>query len=325
MPVISVIVPVYQVEEYLERCVDSILAQSFHNFELILVDDGSPDGSGAICDTYASKDSRVRVIHKENGGLSDARNAGIEIAQGKYLTFIDSDDYVRPDMLKALIEAINKYNTDISVCGLMGTTGELLPESKCGWQARIETPEQYYTRNSSIATSACGKLYRKSCFDNVRYPKGKLHEDAFVTYQVLFPCGQIAVMDDAGYACYTNPDSITRSSWHCGRLDLLEAIEQQINYFKQSGNQFMYRYMIREYVKCILWQQKAAEQTQNLLDREKGRKILYKKGRSALRKYWRDKVISGPEDMWIYSIFYPKLTKVYMFMCAVLKKWAGGS
>jgi glycosyltransferase involved in cell wall biosynthesis len=115
---ISIIVPVYDVEKYLKKCVDSILNQTFKDFELILVDDGSPDNSGAICDQYAEKDSRVRVIHKENGGLSDARNAGIEVARGKYLGFVDSDDFVNEDMYKQLYTSIIENNADLSICGI---------------------------------------------------------------------------------------------------------------------------------------------------------------------------------------------------------------
>ncbi len=115
---ISIIVPVYKVEKYLKKCVDSILAQTFSDFELILVDDGSPDNSGRICDDYAKKDARVRVVHKQNGGLSSARNAGIEVAKGKYLGFVDSDDYIAEDMYELLYKAIIKEEADLSICGI---------------------------------------------------------------------------------------------------------------------------------------------------------------------------------------------------------------
>lgn len=118
MPKISIIVPVYNVEKYLEKCVRSILAQTFTDFELILVDDGSPDSSGAMCDQFAEQDQRVKVIHKENGGLSDARNAGIEIATGEYLGFVDSDDYIADDMYELLYTNIVKEDADLSICGI---------------------------------------------------------------------------------------------------------------------------------------------------------------------------------------------------------------
>ncbi|HEL7541574.1 TPA: glycosyltransferase, partial [Enterococcus faecalis] len=118
MPKISIIVPVYNVEKYLEKCVRSILAQTFTDFELILVDDGSPDSSGAMCDQFAEQDERVKVIHKENGGLSDARNAGIEIATGEYLGFVDSDDYIADDMYELLYTNIVKEDADLSICGI---------------------------------------------------------------------------------------------------------------------------------------------------------------------------------------------------------------
>ncbi|EGP5489252.1 glycosyltransferase, partial [Enterococcus faecium] len=129
---ISIIVPVYKVEPYLRKCVDSILAQTFTDFEVILVDDGSPDNSGKICDEYASKDSRVRVIHKKNGGLSSARNAGIDVARGKYLGFVDSDDYIEKDMYELLYDNIVKEQADLSICGIYdiyaGKKVKILPE-----------------------------------------------------------------------------------------------------------------------------------------------------------------------------------------------------
>ncbi|RGM21729.1 glycosyltransferase family 2 protein [Eubacterium sp. OM08-24] len=163
---ISVIVPVYKVEEYIYRCVDSILAQSFKDFELILVDDGSPDNCGKICDEYAQKDKRITVIHKENGGLSDARNTGIDWAlknsNSNWITFIDSDDWVHTDYLKNLYNAVKENNVDISVCGYVNTTGEDdLHTKNSEINTLLCTPEDFFINNNINAVVAWGKLYKK--------------------------------------------------------------------------------------------------------------------------------------------------------------------
>ncbi|MGJ0706244.1 glycosyltransferase family 2 protein, partial [Enterococcus avium] len=178
---ISIIVPVYDVEKYLKKCVDSILNQTFKDFELILVDDGSPDNSGAICDQYAEKDSRVRVIHKENGGLSDARNAGIEVARGKYLGFVDSDDFVNEDMYKQLYTSIIENNADLSICGIFDLYEGKTPIKKTEKKLLLNRNEAMIMifHGNEISVHAYNKLYKKEIFESLRYPVGKYHEDSY--------------------------------------------------------------------------------------------------------------------------------------------------
>ena len=154
MPKISIIVPVYNVEKYLEKCVRSILAQTFTDFELILVDDGSPDSSGAMCDQFAEQDQRVKVIHKENGGLSDARNAGIEIATGEYLGFVDSDDYIADDMYELLYTNIVKEDADLSICGIYDVYEE---------RANCKSLIQELFQRRSIIVNFTRKYYLRTC------------------------------------------------------------------------------------------------------------------------------------------------------------------
>ena len=187
---ISVIVPVYKVEKYIHRCVDSILAQTFTDFELILVDDGSPDNCGKICDEYAEKDNRIHVIHKENGGLSDARNAGIDWAfansDSEWITFIDSDDWIHPKYLEALYNAVKETGCEISICGYEETTGDSPKVDDINLQAVIVSTEDFFCEHNVNAVVAWGKLYKKELFREIRYPVGKLHEDEFTTYKLLF-------------------------------------------------------------------------------------------------------------------------------------------
>lgn len=241
MPSISVIVPVYKVEAFLHRCVDSILAQTFGDFELILVDDGSPDNCGAICEEYAAKESRVHVIHQKNGGLSAARNSGIDWAfensSSRWLAFVDSDDWVHPDFLKTLYETAEQTLCKISVCGFFRTSGEDFPDAQ-DHAVQSMSADDYYcgTLHEGCTAVAWNKLYHKSLFKSLRYPIGKLHEDEFTTYQAVYQAGKIGVTPVQMYAYYQNPDGIMQSEWNPRRMHVLEAFEQQIAFAQKNGN-----------------------------------------------------------------------------------------
>lgn len=315
MPKMTVIVPVYKVEAYLDRCVKSILDQTFEDFELILVDDGSPDGCGAMCDAWAEKDSRIKVIHKENGGLSDARNAGFAVAEGEWITFIDSDDYVHPAMLEALYKAVMEHGVKVSACGFVKTEGEPLEEIPEP-AAKIWSAEDFYLQRNVNATVAWGKLYHRSVV--LPYPVGKLHEDEYVTYRILFGCGSVAVLDSAMYGYYHNPESIMGRSWNPRRLDALEAFEGQVAFFGRLGLEKLRKWRIRQLMKNLLWQMKAVAGLENP-DLE-SMKTMEKWGRRILWNYRADRVFAGEKDMWIYKRFYPRLTGCYLLFQEVLRK-----
>lgn len=226
MPKISIIVPVYNVEEYIHRCIDSILAQTFKEFELILVDDGSPDQSGKICDEYARNDNRIRVIHKKNGGLSDARNAGIAVAQGDYFGFVDSDDYIESDMYEELLEACIVHNSKIAMCGRYNVyENEIQPffsfEGFKVWNSR-EAIEKLLTWDN-IDSSACDKLFSRNLFEELRFPVGKYNEDIYIMTQIIHQAGKIVHIGDAKYYYFHRLDSITTENFSEKKLDLLEA------------------------------------------------------------------------------------------------------
>lgn len=196
LPLISVIVPVYNVERYLHECVDSILAQTYISLEIILIDDGSSDSSGEICDDYAKKDNRVIVIHKENGGLSSARNAGIDVVGGEYVTFIDSDDYIEKDMIFVLYNNLIKYDANISVCSYYAsyvTSNEALIDTNEILVLNKEQAIEQCLKGEALTVSACFKLYEKYIFDKIRYPVGKYCEDAFVIVDVLSRAEKVVV------------------------------------------------------------------------------------------------------------------------------------
>ena len=202
---ISIIVPIYNVEKYLDRCIKSIINQSYNNLEIILVDDGSPDRCGEMCDEWAKIDKRIIVVHKENGGLSDARNAGIDIAKGNYLSFIDSDDYVHKDFIKVLYELCIKYNSDISMCGAFETS----KDENCNFNLQqgnecVKYSKTILERKDNIYCVAWNKLYKKEVFKYIRYPKGKLHEDVAVINKILYYSNKIAITDLRLYFYYSN-------------------------------------------------------------------------------------------------------------------------
>ena len=239
MALISVIVPVYKVEPYLKRCVDSILGQSFTDFRLILVDDGSPDDCGAICDLYASQDARIKVIHQKNQGLSAARNAGIDCVLSdkdcRWITFIDSDDWVLPQYLEYLLLASRKSETEISVCRWGRVDGNDPPEETEGLRICTLKPEELLCADRGTGIVAWAKLYAIRLFQETRFPVGRLHEDEFTTYRVLFETDRVAFVDNVLYCYYVNPNSITERSWTPRRTDSIDALYQQCVFFHKNG------------------------------------------------------------------------------------------
>lgn len=223
-PLISVIVPIYNVEAYLDRCVESIVAQTYKNIEILLVDDGSPDSCPQICDDWAKRDERIKVVHKVNGGLSDARNAGIECAQGEYLTFIDSDDYITPDYVDTLHALCSKYNCKIAVADWL-----VFPEGTDPViQKRIEK-ELYFSNIKALEAmfyqehfdnSACVKLYHKSLFESgVRFPKGLLFEDLLTTFKYLLQSDGVAYTNKQIYYYMFRATSIEGSAFSEKKMD----------------------------------------------------------------------------------------------------------
>lgn len=224
---ISVIVPVYNVEKYLDRCVKSILSQSFSDFELLLVDDGSPDRCGELCDEYAKGDSRIKAFHKRNGGLSDARNFGIEKALGEYLMFVDSDDYIHEQMLETLHRLITENDADLAVCSAMDVfEGKEVTQVREIREFTLNKTESYkYMLRGDGLPSACNKLYKRQTVGEVRFPVGKLYEDGFFTPQILKRVEKTAVTSRPMYYYFRRADSITTKPFRKGDLDVIEAYD----------------------------------------------------------------------------------------------------
>lgn len=241
LPLISVIIPIYKVEKFLDHCIQSILNQTYQNLEIILVDDGSPDGCGAICDSYASKDDRIKVIHKENGGLSSARNAGIDICHGDFIYCLDSDDYIAPAMLEILYESMTKADTQLAFCNIqyVDANGTSLT-SKDSYREydlpdAVWTPEDFWHYYEHIGKIPCvitsNKLFRRELFSTLRYPIGKLHEDEFVIHYLIADCQKICCVSDRLYFYRQHSTSIMSNRYSIKHLDVVEAFIDRINFF----------------------------------------------------------------------------------------------
>ena len=239
---ISIIVPVYNVEAYIHQCIKSIIEQSYKNLEIILVDDGSKDKSGKICDDYARKDKRIKVIHKKNGGLSDSRNAGITVATGKYIAFVDSDDYVSPHFIQKLYQLLQDTGCAIGQCRFSYVKGDGLVDEGdsafCIYRGE-SLMEQLYgpEEKATCFVVAWNKLYRAELFKEtgIRYPEGRIHEDEATTYRLFHEAKKLAFLDRVLYGYYTENGGSITSVFSAKRLQWLTAHEERIAFFKKNG------------------------------------------------------------------------------------------
>lgn len=243
---ITLIIPVYKVEDLLPRCMESIFNQTYKNLEIILIDDGSPDKCPILCDNYKKRDSRVKVIHKKNGGLSSARNVGINYSTGEYICFIDSDDVISKYYIEELYSNIQKTNSEISICSykFIGLENEIPDLYENSNDITIYSSKQaielmLYQKN--INNSAWGKLYKKNLFDNIRFPEGKIYEDIPTTYKTFLLSNNICI-SNSKYYFYTKREDSISGHWSDKTLDIIENVllmEEDLkkyNYYKKACN-----------------------------------------------------------------------------------------
>lgn len=260
-PIISVIVPVYNVESYLSDCIDSIRSQTFSDYELLLVDDGSTDTSGKMCDEYALSDDRIRVIHQKNSGLSEARNTGIDLAVGEYITFIDSDDLISNDYLELLYDTAKKYDADIAQgdftrsIQILGSTNS---SYACAVYEQFSVAFHEYLHMGIVEKAAWAKLYRAELFDGIRYPTGKVYEDSYTTFKLLYRMKRMVCVPKYIYYYRINDTGIMKSTFSMKRFDILD-IRNEMYQFLQSEaylhkkdiDYFFFRMGIYTYNDCI--------------------------------------------------------------------------
>lgn len=243
-PKVSVIVPVYRVEKYLHRCVDSILQQTYSNLEVILVDDGSPDRCGIICDDYADKDSRILVIHQENLGLAMARNKGLNVSTGEFILFVDSDDYIHHKMIETMVNNLLETSSDVCICGRHRFSSETSVDEDQLFQ-NFQEEKKFFTKKhalvhlftdmSLIRHAAWDKIYKKSIYENIFFPEGKYYEDGATTFRLLSKCEKISYISDPFYYYAINPNSITEQKYtEKHAIDHMNVLSSAIQYFQNT-------------------------------------------------------------------------------------------
>lgn len=256
MPEISIIVPVYRAEKYLNACVDSILCQTFSDFELVLIEDGSPDQSGAICDEYAQRDQRVRVIHQPNQGQAAARNHALPMTQGKWLCYVDSDDTIHPQMLEHLYRAAVESGAGISMCQFLEAE-----EQPADYERPVDfsyellnmdekTLTQLHDRDLYPGWVACAKLIRRECVEGYPFQTGRVYEDNEAVTRWLLPAKTLAMLPARLYFYRTNPESTTKSQFSLKKLDYLWALESMIGYFRSVGYHTLAQRFLERYVEA---------------------------------------------------------------------------
>ena len=313
MPKISIIVPVYNVEKYLRKCLDSILAQTFSDFELFLVDDGSTDRSGEICDQYAQSDPRIRVIHQENAGQAVARNRALDVMQGEYVAFVDSDDFIHPQMMEVLLKHAERTNATISVCGYASADAETVQR----YEEESFDPDVYsgkdFLRKCLLNNEdkkcwvLCDKLFHKSCFAQIRMPAGRVYEDNAVIYQILYEADLVADCDHMLYFHTENPSSTTHAAFGKKNMDWILVLEEMIDYFHDKPETEINDYLNKRYFRELEQYYLKAESISDAalcdqLKRKLKKQYLHEKKRYA---------ISIKTDPALYNIIYPGYAGIY--------------
>lgn len=311
IPTISVIIPVYNTGKFLYRCVESVLAQTFRDFELFLVNDGSRDDSGAICEAFAARDSRVRVIHQENQGQSVARNNAIDRMDGQWVMFVDSDDWIHPESLERLYNAALEHDVKISIAGYAETSGEdpeILPEQLI---PELWTPKDFYIQRYIHATLPVMKLIHRDCLGDLRFPVGKYIDDEYIVYRILFTQEKLAVILAPFYAYFVNTDSLTKRPWNPGRLDAWQAFEEQIVFFEALGDKDLIYRRYREYLENALGNYASAGETAQTPEILQVRKYMRKHIRKLIYRMWKRDYIFFWLDHDTLMEFCPLQTRIY--------------
>lgn len=294
MELVSIVIPVYNVETYLERCVASVVGQSYPHLEIILVDDGSTDRCPAICDEWAQKDSRIRVIHQTNGGVSAARNTGLAVASGSYVLQLDSDDYIASYAIEDMMNTARETGADLTICDfakgsdLNYSFSENRSKNAEVVDARTALLRIYIDSTNALKYAApCFKLYKKELFAGIQYPVGKIFEDIYITHKLLYRCNRIAVLDEPLVYYFQRPGSIVNASFSMKKLDYLQALVERMEFFAAHELKDLEQITYDELLHSLIWEY---SRTRDVLHSREGMdyvttmfRQLYKKGYSSCR------------------------------------------
>lgn len=313
---ISVIVPIYNVEDYLNRCVDSIINQTYKNLEIILVDDGSPDNCPKMCDGYAKKDSRIKVVHKENGGLSDARNVGMEVATGEYVSFIDSDDYISLDFYETLLQTMIDNDSDIVECSVVkfyenGKFDEYSDDLKVTNYDTLDGLESLINENP-FKQHVWNKLYKFNIVLDIPYAVGKLNEDEFWTYQIFGKAKKVTRINKTMYYYFQRGSSIMGNGYNIRRLDALEGKMNRQAYIEKNFPTLATKAKVDLYGSCMFAYQSVLKFMSGNDKKKAGKIIKDYKNRCKLTT---DEINSITDS----SRKYYKLAKFNFYLCCKMK------
>lgn len=271
-PLLSIIVPVFNVEKYVKICLDSLISQSLKEIEIIVVNDGSTDGSKEICERVACSDERVKVYTKINGGLSDARNYGLKMASADYVGFVDSDDYVDENFYEELYSALRDFDLDLAVGQIQKKDdfGNTLYTTSCECEGVISNEVAMKSMLSAmgISNSVCNKLFKKTLFSEDPFPIGKLYEDEYVTYKIVDKCEKIYYTNDTAYCYRTNENGITHASFSAKEMDRIEASIARVNYLRDKHPNLVNdgkRYLMYDCLTALSKMEKYESQYHNIL------------------------------------------------------------
>lgn len=329
----TVAVAVYKTEKYLRRCIDSILHQTFKDFELILIEDGSPDRCGEICDVYAAKDRRIRVIHQRNKGLSAVRNRALDEAVGEYLAYVDSDDFLNERYLEILYRVAIRTNADITMCHYLPfeSEEELFIERYDAEKVSYSVIDHMtalknlttFSDNSYIDyVVAWNKLYRRSIFEGVRYPEGKIYEDEAVAHRLIDRCDQFAVVEAVLYYYFHNPTGIMKSEFNLSQLQALEIYEEKIEFFKEKkGMEELFRSVVEMGYRVYDAKWKAVKASKKYSDKAAEVEKKYIDYYCKYRKVYKP---SYGRYFDFYCMMHPRLKNYYRLRASIEKYGFGG-
>jgi glycosyltransferase involved in cell wall biosynthesis len=328
MELISVIVPVYRVEEYLDRCVQSIVNQTYSNLEILLVDDGSPDRCPMMCEKWAEKDLRIKVIHRQNGGISAARNTGVANSTGPYILMVDSDDYLYAGMIETLYRTLLETDADLAICDYKrGREDNYIfrVDAKASYEivsAKEALIRAYMSSDSALQYIApWGKLYKRSLFDGLCYPEGKIFEDIYLTHKILYRCGRIAVVPQKMVYYFQRETSIMNAKFHVKKLDYLEGLKERIVFFEQHGLNDLAEIAYDEYLHALVWEY---SRVRDLLGDTAAMRDISMRYRNAYRKGYASKRYPKETARFLRAFYHnPEWIIVYWKINSKWKKLTG--
>ena len=324
MSKVSIVVPVYKVENYINRCLNSIVDQSFKDFDLFLVDDGSDDDCPSICDEFSLLNENSITIHKKNGGLSDARNKGIDlsfaVSDSKYITFLDSDDWINSFYLEFLYCAIEKNGISVSATKHKQTNGENVPIDLNNAKPRIIDIQDYYVNDYTQFITAWGKLFLKNDFLDVRFPYGRLHEDEFTTWKIMFKYDKVALIDEPLYSYFSNQEGIMNSGWSIRRADGLIAQKERLEYLEDVSGMARIKEKTTQVVACTMAGYiEIIDNTEKKPEFDKYKKKTRKNLRAFLIRHRKQVPFRG--FGWAYGKAYPRLIKYMIYFSDMSDKF----